>query len=77
MHYLTPYFFLLACLISGLAVILAGKAMDDSAQAAREAMAAQPAVPVVESGWALRCLQALALAVLFIACLILAFGYSA
>lgn len=77
MHSLTPYLFLLACLISGLALVLVGKAMEASADRAREAMAAQAPVPVVESGWVLRCLQALALCVVFLACLILAFGYAA
>ncbi len=74
---LTPYFFPICCLISGAALVLAGKAMDDSADRAREAMAAQAPVPVLERGWVLRCLQALALCVVFLACLILAFGYAA
>ena len=72
-----PLLYLALCLISGTALMLAGKAMDDSAQAAREAMAAQAPVPVLGRGWVLRCLQALVLCVVFLACLILAFGYAA
>lgn len=67
--------FAMCCGVSGAALVLALRAMEASEQQAMEAMNAEPENAAPEPGLALLFLQGLALSVLFIGFLILAFGY--